>query len=237
MRSLLLLSMGLFIILTSCSKSPEDIVKRYVNAKDIETKISCVVQDSDVNRLMKKKYDRAFFIEQGNYEYTDFYSEQIDLETGETINCAFASRSQKGSDRVPRQNVYYLANAENGEYLIDWRATNGIGDMTIKEFRIKKPLESTKLYVEASLSDYYNYEFRDASSEYQSIQLGSILLHGYVRRGTSDYERLSKYLQDGDSLPLTVMVRYTEYHYGGDLVFIDKFLHEYWGEPVMKKTE
>ena len=68
----ILISIIIFIC-TSCSKSPEAIVKKYLNAKTIEERLSCVKQDDDAIRLMKKRYDEDYFRDAKKYRYKDFY--------------------------------------------------------------------------------------------------------------------------------------------------------------------
>lgn len=49
------LLISIIFIIASCSKAPEDIVKKYLTANTVEKRLACVKQDDDVIRLIRKR--------------------------------------------------------------------------------------------------------------------------------------------------------------------------------------
>lgn len=111
--------------------------------------------------------------------------------------------------------------------------------MTVKTLSIQRPRLPTLIYANAELTNYYNFEFGGTQRTNLSIKLFNEkefvdYIHGYVRRDSHAGKELLRILKDGDIVPVTLKVSFTPYDRGGDVVGIDEFLHEYWGNVVFK---
>jgi hypothetical protein len=97
------------------------------------------------------------------------------------------------------QTTYYLR-IHDANILIEWEASVGLWSVPVRTYLAMGSGDRVVARVEASLGTYYNYGFSDRQHLFQSVQIRDIdreSLHGYVRKGTAQYETLMELLVDG----------------------------------------
>ena len=112
-------------------------------------------------------------------------------------------------DGIVISQAFYLGFTVD-RLLIDWPRSHGLNDLTIEEFRAKREQQPRGFWVNAGLTEYYNYEFED-SLVYQSTTVGEVTPDGvylyteYIRRSDPTCKAFIEYLSGGIQ-PMTVLL-------------------------------
>jgi hypothetical protein len=126
--------------------------------------------------------------------------------------------------RAPLGNIgpmtYVLAKTKSG-YKVNATETYGLGEMSFLEFVEKRPTHPVLFRVEATLANYYNYEFgaegfgrfgREVRNKFYSVELDNPdegfggLTYGYLDKGNPTAKALFELLKDGQKHQITVML-------------------------------
>lgn len=126
--------------------------------------------------------------------------------------------------------VMYLRK-NNGKWLIDWSASQGLNPISVKIFEATTPSEAYTLRVIAEISDYYNCQYIDSRSTHYSIKLsdptnGNGDFTGYVEKESQLGHAIFDIVKDGKAHRITVRI---ECHCNsGDIVDITKLVSDTW---------
>ncbi len=125
---------------------------------------------------------------------------------------------------------YYVKNV-GGKYLINWESSVGFNDVNLKAYQASR-VSSIEVKVEASLGNYYNYNYADKEAQYISVNLEDPIagyVTGYVSRNSTLGKNLMNILSDGREHQIIVQIAAdrSEDESGGMNV-ITKLVSESW---------
>jgi len=123
--------------------------------------------------------------------------------------------------------------------LVEWEASVGLWSIPQKTYLALGSRTPIVARVKAELSTYYNFEFSDRKSRFQSIQLTGNdhgpMMHGYVDRSSDTYDELMDILGNGNEQMITVelqqIIERTE------MPIITRVLSSSWIYPVAATEE
>ncbi|MEM8953723.1 MAG: hypothetical protein AAGD22_06195 [Verrucomicrobiota bacterium] len=97
-------------------------------------------------------------------------------------------------------------------YKVDWEITEQYQELPLERFMEKKPSQPVRFRVQARLSDYFNYHYKD-EEKWLALELRypgneEFLLHGYIERDTNFGKELSRIVRPGIQTPLILSLGY-----------------------------
>ena len=121
---------------------------------------------------------------------------------------------------------YAVLTIDQGNFLVDWEAFSGYSEMTLDQFKAKKPQSPTLFRLRVKPDDYFNFNF--TPDKYRCLHLSGIeadtTIFGYVLKGTG----LIASLQPGQEEFFTVRLRYPADSKSANQVFIDEVITTGW---------
>lgn len=103
--------------------------------------------------------------------------------------------------KVGIANTIHFMKKENGEFKIDWAASNGLNPMPTKDFKENKPEEGAVFRVIAELNDKYNHPYKKRKDTHWNLDLKTIspndMFTGYVLKDSEAGEAIYELLKDG----------------------------------------
>ena len=121
---------------------------------------------------------------------------------------------------------YAVMTIDEGKFLVDWEAFVGYSEMTLAQFKAKKPQSPTLFRIRVKPDDYFNFDF--TPDKYRCLHLSDIeadtTIFGYVLKGTGPIASL----QQGQEEFFTVRLRYPADSKSANQVFIDEVITSGW---------
>lgn len=218
----------LFVLLLVGCSSPENVMEDYIEAKTWQDRLATVLHREKTKTRMEKYYSDTRL---GGSEVEEIVriDGEKEIDVGEYIKLKVSYTTSRDRRNT---HLYYVKRTSDG-YKIDWEASLGINEMSLKAYQVQRLINSMIFRVTAKLDDYYNYEFRNAYSGYLSVSLSDdgpgFPLYGYAKRDSKHGKRIYEILKDGEEHNLIVQVRFLR---GGDYdsntVLLEDLISEDW---------
>jgi len=157
------------------------ILKTYFEAFSWEERLSTVINPDQVADYMEDRYEDAIF--NGLQDTSTYiYALWKTIRSRPLIKHRKVENYFKKTYSVNYNNTNYrgeyLFRLDNGKLLIDWMATQGIGELSLKAFEIKKPVDYVMLRGSIQLDEH---KYPEKLPDYFTVKIRS--------EGSSSYER------------------------------------------------
>ena len=225
-RTLMLLSV--FVLLAGCSQeTSERVVEAYLLSDTAKGRARFVLDPKTALPRMEKHY-REISLSGIEVKEVSRIDGEGDAKPGKygKYRAGYININRRGYKNTV---IYYVKNTKDG-FKIDWEAAVGYNEMPWNTFMASRPTKPVAMRVEATLSDYYNYDFRAAQRTHYSIRFLGRHIFGYVRKDSRAGKRLFNILKDGDKHSLVLSLRYlpNPRYPSGEVTLIDKIVSEDW---------
>lgn len=173
----------------TASTSAIETLRVYLSASSWRDRIPLVLTPDKVKPLMEARYGGK-----------PWKSPQFEILTSSepTPSQTGWVKIQAEVDGTPLE--YYLKKTKDS-YRIDWETSVGSNPISTEEFHATRPTTPVRFRASAQLTDYYNYEFRDAQDLFWSFALKDggekEIGHGYAKKNSTAGQDLFKKLKDG----------------------------------------
>jgi len=211
-------------------------LRLYQEAKTVGERYDCVVQHPTTKRAMNTSYadrmGRPF--ENSNIRIFAVSVKEVPVGKSLELLCEYIPAPLKGVQRYK----YIVRHTPDG-YKVNWEASAGWHPVRLATFIAQTPPTESTFRVKCSLSNYWNYEFREYKATHLSVQMRDIVgksLHGYIRRDSKAGRRIAVILNDGNEHNLTVNLKYIDPNgnsitlsdSNGELASITRLVSESW---------
>lgn len=216
--------MGLTI--TSCIRSknnfgnPQDLIEHYLLCNSWQDRLEYVLDSSNVKPLMEKYYEKTDFSEPMQIKNIKVVPNNIKAPLPDSIIAMSATMVYKNAlgTEVHNETTYYVIKTKNG-FKIDWPSSVGYNLISLDVYKASKPPDVVTFRVICSLSDYYNYGYRNSREQYYSIEcttdLSHLSIYCYVLKNSDEGRKLFDILKDGYAHRMTLAVKF-DYHSDGN---------------------
>lgn len=194
------------------------LIQSYLASENLEKRLNFVLHPEIVKSKMQKHYS-------GFYRQIKIKKENIFLQEYDLIDNNLIKVNIDGS------NIFYVKKIKN-EFKIDWEASIGFNTISLRTFRANLGNEPTEFRVYASISNYYNYNYKNSQSNYWSVEISNDEnIFGYVAKNSAEGKKIYEILKDGKihQLILEVKIDATQDH-SGDTAIITKFVKDGWSK-------
>ena len=195
-------------------RTPEESVERYLKASQWEQRLDFVRNVEQVRPFMERRYRDAKL----PAAFVEIKKAEMLKDNWVFVPVVFARGKNAFGVELEDLQFYYLRRTEAG-FKIDWESSVIFNPMSWMEFKLTLPRHPQKFRFLAKLEDDYPYQqFNRGKLEatYWSVsiigvdgdgQREFVGLHGYLRKSTSDGEKMFILLRDGKEHPVTCLVR------------------------------
>ena len=223
MRSLKLCVAIVPLVVFGCRRSPEDVVRKYLNASAWRDRLPVVLNPDDVTSKMAAHYGDDF---KGPRKFRSMTS----TCTGQRNECSVVVTRDDGNDGTST-TTYTLWRTPSG-WKIDWEASVGYNATTPAAFLAQRPTTPVRFRVWAELSDYYNYAFMNGQKQWYSVALSDDgdkeLPTGYIAKNSDSGQRVFDLLKDGRKHRMVVDIAFPSDSIEGNVVNLDAVSFDTW---------
>jgi hypothetical protein len=231
--SVIILCLLFSVILSGCGgKSPEQVVESYLSS-DVKGRLDYVINPEEVKPLMAKHYDGEKIV---------WSKEKLNEVNLKHVKNEDLNSTAKDYDIVLRENkenkndyTEYFIKKVDGEWKINWEASIPYNEVSLIEFNTNRSSTPIDFRGLMRLSDYYNYDYMDAQSEYYSIQINepysNEYFYAYIEKTSPEAEEIFKYLKDGQLKPMILSIFIPEnFEPNGNVAVIKELVSKSWIE-------
>ena len=205
----------------------EDAVKGFLTSDSIEKRLAFVRDPDRVKPLMQKYY--------GDEEFEPEGFEELNRTEIRHLGAFLTSFVRIGDFSSGPIAVERIGDGDQISYRVDWESWVGYCEMSVEELFRRKPTEAKLMRIILRRGSYYNYGFSD-DRVWAACRLGfrnsDRSLLAYARRDSKEGAVLTELLQNTDSVPYTLKIRYPENARSGDQVEIVELLSQGWIENM-----
>ncbi len=189
-----------------------------------------LIQSPGLSERMAVKYKNTNFSESLKYKIGS-KTKIVGKREWLAVNVTITGKNSLGAT-VSDGGVYYMRKI-GGVYRIDWDASVGYNKTPWPTFSANLTKEPTEMRVVASLSDYFNFEFRRMSATHWSIELKDSIsyktIYGYVKKDSDSGRAIYNIVKDGQEHCITLAISFSRFSSpGSDVVKIDDFVSAHW---------
>ncbi len=216
------------LMVGGCSQQPEDIIKDYFGVEKWEERLSMVLDPEIAKPLMESYYDDWSPTGETKIERITRIDGKGKVDIGEYIKLKVTRSGLNAfGNRISETTLYYVKRTPDG-YKINWQASLGINEMSWNAYKAQRPTVPIEFRVQATLGNYYNYEFINAQHYWWSIDLENFL-YRYVKKDSESGRRMYELLKDGEGHNLIVKIRFLPNgDPSGNVVLIEDLISDSW---------
>ncbi len=224
---------ALLAAVSACRCGPEGVVRRYRNENTIEGRAKYVLHPEETLPRMREHYGRRP-LSADSFRIEDAVP-MPEVAGGDWVSVTVVVRGKNAYGAEVEQSDDYFLRRVDEDYKIDWEASVGHSELTLEAFKAQRPMTPTRFRILAKLSNYYNYEFRQAQGSHYSIELDGPRvpadLNGFVARNSPAGVALYGLLKDGRTHPVTLKLRYTPFSEDATITLITDVESLSWVVP------
>ncbi|MHC4871617.1 MAG: protein kinase domain-containing protein [Planctomycetota bacterium] len=205
-------------------KQIEKLLKSYNASKSWQDSMDYIYEDGDDIYYAMKSFYKSGFNSDSDLKITG-----IEDYSKEGYWIAFVE-SDKSS--LKKYEPFYVV--KKGEDLkIAWKATNGVGGISVAAYRISGSSKPVLMRLKARLSDEYRGKYTNARNSHYSIALREVnsktgLIYGYIKNDSKAGKDLYSLLRDGNEYQVYLLIRPATDKSSKDVLGIELFLCEGW---------
>lgn len=194
------------------------LIQSYYACKKWEDRLAFVLKPETVKSSMKEYYT-------DNFKSSTVIKDKISIQGSDyKINESFKVV-------ISGYTIFYCKKTNDG-FKIDWEATTGYNQVSLKTFRANLSTHPTEFRVNATIGNYYSYNYFNANSTHLSVEISdneNNFIFCYISKSSVEGKKLYEILKDGKKHQLIVGLKVdaTEDNSGG-IGIITKVVEEGW---------
>lgn len=206
-------------------KNEEDsiiyLIQSYYACKKWEDRLAFVLKPETVKSSMKEYYT-------DNFKSSTVIKDNISIQgSGYKINESFKVV-------ISDYKIIYCKKTNDG-FKIDWEATTGFNQVSMKTFKANLSTQPTEFRVNATIGNYYNYNYRDGKNTHWNVSIqdneNNSISGCYISKSSAEGKKLYEILKDGKThaLILELKIDATENN-SGNIAIITKVVKNGWSK-------
>ncbi|HEX4334335.1 MAG TPA: hypothetical protein VH062_00395 [Polyangiaceae bacterium] len=209
--------------LSGCSTGAEKLVKAYAGVENCSDRVQFILNPVENGPRLIDAYKD---VKDCTVKYKSIDASSCkDVAPGThcTVRAVFKDDSKMD---------YCIARTQ-ADFKVDWLCSKGWNPISLKVLRADQPRQPARFRLFAELSDYYNYDYRDAKPTHYSIHLTDDdrqEIQGYMSRSAPDAVTLHDTLKDGKKHRVIVRLAYGSHASEAGVIEITRFYQEGWAQ-------
>ena len=210
------------------AEKKENIIQAYIEAGSAKGRARYVLNPKTALPRIEKYYEETN-LKDRTLEEAERIDGEGDPKPGEYGKYRVSWTNHRGYRGTA---IHYIKNTRDG-LKIDWDATSGFNEMSLKVYKIIRPAGLKVFRCEAQLDDHYGFTRPQMARSYYSILLQDPdaipEMWGYVRKESKLGKRLFDILKDGETHAITFKIRLLDpAKPQGMMAIIDDLVSEDW---------
>lgn len=207
-NSLISQNQKLQVIIDSLKAIPKEVNPNLItNPKNREDSMRMAIQKYFLSSSIQERLKHVIADQKTADRMATYYSGGIKPREIIASEIGFGKQIGEYFEVFANNSCYYLKNV-NGQYAVNWEASVGHNDQTIKTFQANQN-SSVEVRVVAELSNFYNYNYNEKQSQYLSIALEDPVnghVWAYVSRNSALGKTMLTLLADGKGHRIIVQI-------------------------------
>ncbi len=205
------------------------------NPKNEEDSIIFITQQYLSASSWQKRKSHILSPDKNSAQMKDYYSSSYKPRKVEKEKIVIQGKNFKVGDEftvfVGKRTEYYFVKTKQG-YKIDWLASVGYNEMSMKTFKVSMSKTPTKFRVIAEISNYYNYNYINAQNSHWSIKVDdgrNSRLSCFVSKTSKTGKEIYEILKDGKKHIIIVELKSDNRDdKSGNIAVITKLIKSNW---------
>ena len=182
-------------------KNEEDsiiyLIQSYYSCKKWEDRLAFILKPEIVKSSMKGYYT-------DNYKSSTVTKDNISIQgSGYKINESFKV--------IIDGDIIIYCKKTNDGFKIDWEASAGFNPVSMKTFKANLSTQPTEFRVNATISNYYNYNYIDSQNTHWNVLIKDIerntIIGCYISKSSAEGKKLYDILKDGKTHALILELK------------------------------
>jgi hypothetical protein len=192
-------------------------IQTYFAAKKWEDRLNFVLNPNEVTKKMESYYEEGY--KQSIIDKKDISILKQDIKINEVFKV------------LAGKQIIYIKKLSDS-YKLDWLATSGYNDISLKTFKANPNIQTAEFRVIATIGTSYLYNYRGTEDTYWNLRIVDIeynSIYGYSLKSSAEGKKLYEILKDGKEHRLILQLETDRTQdKSGDMAIVKKIISDNW---------